>query len=195
MTRRTDMSRSILFATSRTRVLNLRARWSWIRPIVQMPRIRKLLHRCLRQYMQIRKREYVRKHAKPGHDSRKLFRYSTKRPPYSYTRGDFWCDHRIPAPDSVGWFQAYGACHWLAEWAVQVAPIHMPHLTWDIRESALHSTVVGYEKSGEIRWIFDILFFEEFSARQILDWTRKVNPVAPKLRSRRRAASRRSLSA
>jgi hypothetical protein len=71
----------------------------------------------------------------------------------------------------------------------------MPHLTWDIRESALHSTVVGYEKSGEIRWIFDILFFEEFSARQILDWTRKVNPVAPKLRSRRRAASRRSLSA
>lgn len=195
MTRRTDMSRSIPFATSRTRVLNLRARWSWIRPIVQMPRIRKLLHRCLRQYMQSRKREYVRKHAKPGHDSRKLFRYSTKRPPYSYTRGDFWCDHRIPAPDSVGWFQAYGACHWLAEWAVQVAPIHMPHLTWGIRESVLHSTVVGYEKSGEIRWIFDILFFEEFSARQILDWTRQVNPVAPKLRSRRRAASRRSLSA
>lgn len=195
MTQTRSVGPPIPFVSARTKVLNLRRQWPRIKPIVQMPRIRKLLHRCLREYMLSRKQDYILNHAKPGQDTSKLFRYSKKRPPIGYSMGDGWAYRRSPAPDSVGWFQVTGACHFLADWAFVVASIYMPELNWEVRRSDLHSTVVGCDPSGEIRWIFDILFFEEFSARQILNWTREVNPVAPKLGSHNRHKSPRSRSA
>lgn len=196
MTRRTDMSRSIPFATSRTRVLNLRARWSWIRPIVQMPRIRKLLHRCLRHWMRAREAQFLRDYPdRLWSVPDGWFRYDPKLPPYVHSMGDAWLEQRVPRPDSVEWFQVHHACHYLADWVLEVAQVHMPKLSWQVRRSSLHSTVIGYAKSGEIIWIFDVLWFEECTAKQILAWTRQVNPVAPKLRSRKRTLSRRRLSA
>lgn len=104
-------------------------------------------------------------------------------------------NRRLPQAESVEWFQVEHACHYLVDWAVEVASVHMPQHRWEIRRSSLHSTVVGCQPSGEIRWIFDLLFFEEFSARQILDWTREVNPVAPRLGSSNPRKSPRSRSA
>ncbi len=177
-------------------MLNLRARWSWIRPIVQMPRIRKLLDHCLRHWMRSRKVLVLRKHPHLSpHQLDRSFRYDPKLPPYLHSMGDAWLEQRVPRPDSVEWFQVHHACHYLAEWAVEVALVHMPNLSWRVRRSSLHTTVIGYARSGEIHWIFDVLWFEECTARQILAWTREVNPVAPKLRSRKSTLSRRSLSA
>lgn len=182
------------FASSRTRVLDLRRHWSRIKPIVQMPRIRNLLHRCLRDCMRSRIENCSASQSRPG-GKRGRFRYSKRLPPIAYSWGDGWAYRRTPAPDSVGWFQVTGACHFLAGWAIVVASIYMPHLSWEIRHSDLHSTVVGCEASGEIRWIFDILWFEECTAKQLLDWTREVNPVAPKLGSSNRRKSPRKVSA
>lgn len=178
---------SLPFATSRTRVLNLRARWSWIQPIVQMPRIRKLLHRCLRHWMRVRETEFLRHY--PDRLQTVLdgwFRYDPKQPPFTYGMGVEWLNQRMPRPDSIEWFQVHHACHYIAEWAVEVAQVHMPHLRWEIRRSSLHTTVIGFLHTGEIRWLFDVLFFEKLTARQILAWTRQLNPVAPVLRSGRR---------
>lgn len=184
---------AIPFPSSKTRVLDLRRRWPRIRPIVQMPRIRNLLHRCLRDYMSARKQTYVLNHAKPGEDTSKLFRYSKKRPPIGYSDGDGWLYRRMVAPDSVGWFQVRSAGHFLARWAIVVASIYMPHLNWEIRRSDLHSTVVGCLDSGEIIWIFDILAFEDLTADEILMWTRKVDPAFPDLRGRGGLKGRRGL--
>lgn len=183
------------FASSRTSVLDLRRRWPRIRPIVQMSGIRNLLHRSLREYMSSRKQHYIVNHAQPGQDTSKLFRYTKKRRPIGYSIRDGWAYGRSPAPDSVGWFQVTGACHFLADWAIVVAAIYMPHLRWEIRRSVLHSTVVGCEPSGEIRWIFDILWFEKCTAKKLVDWTRETNPVAPKLGLRNRRKSPRRMSA
>lgn len=180
------------FPSSKTRVLDLRRRWSRIRPIVQMPKIRNLLHRCLRDCMLSRRQDYVANHARPG-EAVKPFRYSKKRPPIGYSMGDGWAYRRSPAPDSVGWFQVTGACHFLARWAIVVASIYMPHLNWEIRRSDLHSTVVGCLDSGEIIWIFDILAFEDLTAEQIMVWTRKVDPAFPDRRDLVRPRGRRGL--
>ena len=187
---------SLPFATSRTRVLNLRTRWSWIQPVVQMPRIKKLLHRCLRHWMRARETKFLRHY--PDRLQTVLdgwFRYDPKLPPYTHGMGVEWLEQPVPRPDSIEWFQVDHACHYLADWAVEVAQVYMPRLRWQIRRSPLHSTVVGCEPFGEIRWIFDVLWFEVCSARQLLAWTRKIKPVAPVLRSGRRARTRWSLIA
>jgi hypothetical protein len=139
-----------------------------------------------------RKQDYILNHAKPG-ESSKPFRYSKKRPPIAYSWGDGWAYRRSPAPDSVGWFQVTGACHFLAKWAIVVASIYMPHLNWEVRRSKLHSTVVGCLDSGEILWIYDILAFEDLTADEILSWTRHVDPAAPDLRGRGGLNGRRGL--
>ena len=171
--------------------MNLRTRWSWIQPVVQMPRIKKLLHRCLRHWMRTREGKFLR------HYPKRLqtvldgwFRYDPKLPPYTHGMGVEWLEQPVPQPDSIEWFQVDHACHYIAEWAVAVAQACMPRLSWKIRRSPLHSTVVGCEPSGEIRWIFDVLWFEALTARQILAWTREVNPIAPVLRSCRRSRTR-----
>ena len=186
----------IPFASARTKVLNLRRQWSRIKPIVQMPRIRKLLARSLGHWMRVRKEIFLVQHP----ELRQLhidgwFRYDPKLPPYAHGAGSAWMNRRLPQAESVEWFQVEHACHYLVDWAVEVASVHMPQHRWEIRRSSLHSTVVGCQPSGEIRWIFDLLFFEEFSARQILDWTREVNPVAPGLGSSNPRKSPRSRSA
>ena len=181
------------FPSARTKVLDLRRRWPKIRPIVQTPKIRNLLHRCLRDYMSARKQTYILKHAKRGEDTSKLFRYSKKRPPIGYSDGDGWLYRRMVAPDSVGWFQVRSAGHFLARWALVVASIYMPHLNWEIRRSDLHSTVVGCLDSGEVIWIFDILAFEDLTSDQILTWTRKVDPAFPDSRDLVRPRGRRGL--
>ena len=179
--------KSLHFATSRTRVLNLRTRWSWIEPIVQMPRIRNLLHRCLRHWMRVREAKFLRDFpSRLQIVQNGWFRYDPKLPPYTYGMGVEWLDRPMPRPDSIEWFQVHHACHYIAEWALEVAQLHMPQLRWEIRRSGLHSTVIGCLRTGEIRVIFDVLFFERLTARQILNWTREFNPVAPVLRSGRR---------
>jgi hypothetical protein len=185
----------IPFASPKTKVLNLRRRWPLIQPLVQMPRIQKLLARCLRHWMRVRKEIFLVRHP----ELRQLhidgwFRYDPKLPPYAHGTGNAWWSRPLPRVDSIEWFQVEQACHYLVDWAVEVASVHMPRLSWEIRRSSLHSTVVGCESSGEIRWIFDILWFEELTVDEIMVWTRNVDPVAPKLQKPRRPGRRGILS-
>lgn len=90
---------SLPFATSRTRVLNPRARWSWIQLIVQMPRIRKLLHRCLRRWMRVRETKFLRVY--PDRLQTELdgrFRYEPKLPPCVHSMGGAWLTIGCPDP-------------------------------------------------------------------------------------------------
>ena len=60
--------------------------------------------------------------------------------PHEFESCDWWCDHRGPMP--AFWHYAkHAACHWICNWALELAMASVPRRTWRIITAPEHSTV------------------------------------------------------
>jgi hypothetical protein len=111
-------------------------------------------------------------------------------PPYYKTSSDYWLYHRKPIEYSVGWYQCVHACHWICYFCLELGRKVYPKLDWYIMNGRRHSVAVGF-KFDQPYMIFDILNFEQMSAKNILDFadrkmTKKVYEKKWKKENRKR---------
>jgi hypothetical protein len=60
--------------------------------------------------------------------------------PFAYESCDWWCEHRGPMP-RYSQYVKHSACHWLVNWALELAQLVEPKRQWRIITSDRHSTV------------------------------------------------------
>jgi hypothetical protein len=73
-----------------------------------------------------------------------------------------------PQPGTYQWFQAFGLCHWMADWSAALGTLVYPQLEWCKYSGEKHSTAFGLD-NGRLAMIFDILWFEDHGWREIID--------------------------
>lgn len=96
----------------------------------------------------------------------------------------------FPQPDTFQWYQAWGASHRLAFWLEELGRLAFPELDWKILECPRHSVACGIDKDRKIKILFDILMFQEMSAKEILEFASlppRRRTVKPRCRRRTRA--------
>jgi hypothetical protein len=92
-----------------------------------------------------------------------------------------------PQPDTFQWFQLWGACHWLAPWLKELGKLVFPELHWRILSGPRHSLACGIDEARNIKVLFDILNFEEMSARELIEFA----SYRPRRRSARKPGNTR----
>jgi hypothetical protein len=73
-----------------------------------------------------------------------------------------------PQPGTYQWYQAFGRCHWMADWCAALGTLVYPRLQWCAYFGEKHSTAVGLDE-GRLAMIFDVLWFEDHDWRQIIN--------------------------
>jgi hypothetical protein len=75
-----------------------------------------------------------------------------------------------PQPDTLEWYQLFGACHWLAPFLKQLGKLAFPQWKWKGISGPLHSLAAGCDSAGNVRVVFDILNFDTRTAAQLLEF-------------------------
>jgi hypothetical protein len=73
-----------------------------------------------------------------------------------------------PQHGTYHWYQAFGLCHWMANWGAALGTLVYPQLEWCKYSGQKHSTAIGLD-NGRLAMIFDILWFEDSGWRKIID--------------------------
>jgi hypothetical protein len=67
-------------------------------------------------------------------------RFTAGQTPFEFESCDWWCEHRGPMP-RYWQYVKHAACHWTANWALELAQLVEPKRQWRIITSQKHSTV------------------------------------------------------
>jgi hypothetical protein len=67
-------------------------------------------------------------------------RFTYGQTPFEFESCDWWCEHRGPMP-RYWQYVKHAACHWTANWILELAQLVEPKRRWRIITSEAHSTV------------------------------------------------------
>jgi hypothetical protein len=71
---------------------------------------------------------------------------------------------------TLAWYQPYRQCHGISPFAMTIGVINYPELHWKFASGRFHTVPVGYDQSGQARVVMDILWFEETSAEESIEF-------------------------
>ena len=87
-------------------------------------------------------------------------------PPYQAGRD--WPQR--PKEGKLSWYQPFGKCHGISFFAMVIGVINFPELDWKFVSGRFHTVVVGYDHGGHAQVVMDILWFDESTAEESIEF-------------------------
>lgn len=98
------------------------------------------------------------------HNGRQFLKWRHGDCPSCLCSSDYYCDNPIGGRKSLSYYRPFGLCHWMAPFVQALARRIYPNDEWLVITGRLHSVVANRERTI----VFDILLFDEYTARKSL---------------------------